>query len=293
MIGHLNFKCPIDPVEVFRYLVQLMLDLLQLLLLMLGGFASQPPEDTIVHGIGPDLTNDRQDVMRVQSLLNQVPPPVGGPETKLAVDGIFGPFTEKAIARFRKIQFGQIQNTLLPTEPAFIRLCEYFDFASIEREGPSLAWGAVVTPTFKRRLLEVAADLEIDPNFLMAAIAFETGHTFSPAIENPTSHATGLIQFLPSTARGLGTTIEDLASMTNTQQLDWVLKHFQPFRGRCNTLADVYMAILWPAAVGEENSYVFFDQELQPRAYQGNRGLDQNRDGKVTKEEAAIRLSRD
>lgn len=40
----------------------------------------------------------------------------------------------------------------------------------------------------------------------MAAMAFESGETFSPSIKNAAgSGAVGLIQFMPSTAKALGT----------------------------------------------------------------------------------------
>jgi hypothetical protein len=58
----------------------------------------------------------------------------------------------------------------------------------------------------------------------MAAMAFETGETFSPSIKNKASGATGLIQFMRSTAKGSGTTTAALAEMTAVDQLDFVEK---------------------------------------------------------------------
>ena len=54
------------------------------------------------------------------------------------------------------------------------------------------------------------------------------------------------------------------------------------------------MTILWPAAVGKPLSFVLFDKEdpNHPRRYIQNAGLDFNRDGKITKEEAANRVQR-
>jgi hypothetical protein len=72
--------------------------------------------------------------------------------------------------------------------------------------------------------------------------------------------------------------------MTAEQQLDYVYQYFVPYRGRLSTLADVYMAVLWPAAIGQPNSYTLFS--FPSTAYQQNRGLDANSDGKVTKQEA-------
>lgn len=148
-----------------------------------------------------------------------------------------------------------------------------------------VAWGAKVSPEFKSKVIELSAELECDPSHLMAAMAFETGEAFSPSIENQAgSGAVGLIQFLPSTAVGLGTTADALAKMTAEEQLVYVRKHFVGKKGKLKTLSDVYMAILYPVAVGESEDYVLFTKPST--AYTQNSGLDLNGDGTVTKEEA-------
>ena len=54
---------------------------------------------------------------------------------------------------------------------------------------------------FRNKVIEIADRLLIDPNFLMAIMSFETGATFDPKIKNAAgSGATGLIQFMPTTA---------------------------------------------------------------------------------------------
>jgi hypothetical protein len=151
-----------------------------------------------------------------------------------------------------------------------------------------LAWGARVSQAFRDHVRTIASNLGCDPDHLMAAMAFETGETFSPSIRNAAgSGATGLIQFMPSTAQALGTTTTDLAAMSAEQQLAYVEKYFAPFKGKLATLEDVYMAILWPRAVGQPNSYVLFSRSGKPKTYQQNAGLDRDGDGNVTKQEAA------
>lgn len=151
-----------------------------------------------------------------------------------------------------------------------------------------IAWGKKVSPAFKRKVIEISAELGIDPNFLMAAMAFESMRTFSPSIQNPSSKATGLIQFKPSTAKALGTSIDALKRMTPLAQLDYVRLYFLPYRGKLKDLSDLYMAILWPRAVAKPASYVLFQQGSAQ--YRQNRGLDVNTDGVVTKIEAASRV---
>lgn len=52
----------------------------------------------------------------------------------------------------------------------------------------------------------------------MVVMSFETGGSFSPSERNGIG-ATGLIQFLPGTPRGLGTTTDQLANMSSVDQL--------------------------------------------------------------------------
>jgi hypothetical protein len=161
-------------------------------------------------------------------------------------------------------------------------------FAAEAMEDMELAWGKKVSPAFKRRVIEISAELGMDPNNLMAAMAFESARTFRADIENPFSRAVGLIQFMPATAKGLGTSTPALKRMTPVAQLEFVRRYFLPQKGRLNDLNDVYMAILWPRAVGRPASYVLFVNGS--RQYSQNKGLDVNLDGVVTKAEAASRV---
>jgi hypothetical protein len=155
-----------------------------------------------------------------------------------------------------------------------------------------IAWGAKVSPAFKSKVLTIATNLNIDPDYLMACMAFETGETFSPSIKNQAgSGAVGLIQFMPDTAQKLGTTANALAKMTAVEQLDYVERYFRSLHRRISTVEDVYMAILWPAAIGRPNAVVLFRQPSI--AYAQNQGLDANGDGIVTKAEAAAPVVRE
>ena len=103
-----------------------------------------------------------------------------------------------------------------------------------------------------RGVSPIAGRLGVPADDLMACMAWETGRTFNPAVRNMAgSGATGLIQFMPSTARALGTTTDALAAMSAERQLDYVEAYFQPYRGRLRDLGDLYMAILWPRGIGQ------------------------------------------
>jgi Transglycosylase SLT domain len=151
-----------------------------------------------------------------------------------------------------------------------------------------IAWGKKVSPDFKARIIRCCERLQVNPNYLMAAIAFETGGTFSPKALNARSKATGLIQFMPRTAQGLGTTTDQLSGMTAEDQLVFVEQYLTPYKGRMETIEDTYMAILFPVAIGKPNDHVLFAEGT--KEYEQNRGLDRNKDGQVTKAEAAAQV---
>lgn len=154
--------------------------------------------------------------------------------------------------------------------------------------GRKIAWGAKVSPTFKDRVLWIEGELGLPADALMACIAWESGESFSASKKNMAgSGATGLIQFMPSTAKSLGTSTTELARMTPEDQLNYVYKYFKPFQGRLKNLGDVYMAILWPKGVGQSDSFVLFDRGA---AYRQNAGLDKNKDGKVTRGECLVKI---
>jgi hypothetical protein len=154
-----------------------------------------------------------------------------------------------------------------------------------------LAWGAKVSAAFRNKVRAIASELGTDPNFLMAAMAFETGRSFSPSQRNQAgSGAVGLIQFMPRTAGGLGTSSAALEAMTAVDQLDFVQKYLAPFRGKLHSLSDLYMAILFPVAVPKPDDFVLFSMNINPVAFRQNEGLDGNGDGKITKLEAASKV---
>lgn len=154
-----------------------------------------------------------------------------------------------------------------------------------------IAWGAKVSQEFLDKVVSISNAFGWGPlqtSYLMSCIAFETGETFSPSIKNGAgSGATGLIQFMPRTAISLGTTVDALAKMSAVQQLDFVAAYFKPYAHRVTSLPDMYMAILMPKYVSKPDSSVLFSGGT---AYRQNAGLDADKDGLITKREAAARV---
>ncbi|BDU36673.1 transglycosylase SLT domain-containing protein [Vibrio nigripulchritudo] len=266
----------------------------------------------ISSSVGLKGINKKADVEKVQEALNRASL---GPLSLLSIDGKCGPNTRHRIHWFQKeiLKFRK-PDSLIDTKGKTWKALSLFlakpkeqakGFASLfntkhyEKVEPkislsplrrSIAWGAKVSPDFKNKVVLVCKELGINPDFLMACMAFETGETFSPKIKNAAgSGATGLIQFMPSTAKGLGTTTEKLAKMTPVKQLDYVKKYFWPYRNRIKKLEDVYMAILYPAAIGKPTSHALFKKGTI--AYKQNSGFDKNKDGNITLSEISIKVS--
>lgn len=141
---------------------------------------------------------------------------------------------------------------------------------------------------FIQKVNEYSAMLGIKPDWLMQVMYKETGGTFDPAIKNfAGSGAVGLIQFMPATAKELGTTVEELAKMSNVQQLYFVYKYLKKYQARIKSFGDLYLCVFWPAAVGKPESYL-----LPLYVTRQNKGLDLNKDGRISKGEIVAWVSK-
>lgn len=148
---------------------------------------------------------------------------------------------------------------------------------------------------FAEKVITISKALGINPNWLMAAMNFESAGTFDPAIVNKRSGATGLIQFMPSTAKGLGTTVEALRLMSNVKQLDYVYKYFKPYASKLKRYIDLYLTIFFPVAVGMPGSFIIQAKKLTAEQIaKANPIFDLNRDGQLTVSEVEqVILGRD
>jgi hypothetical protein len=139
---------------------------------------------------------------------------------------------------------------------------------------------------FTEKVTKISSELGIEADWLMFVMWFES--RLNPQAVNPISGATGLIQFMPSTARSLGTTTGVLKHMSNVQQLDYVLAYLRTYKGRMKRWVDVYLAVFYPKAMGKPNYVITSDIVAKQ-----NRVFDLNRDLDITVKEieAALRKS--
>lgn len=78
---------------------------------------------------------------------------------------------------------------------------------------------------FVENVKVVANNLGIHPEDLLTVMLFETAGTLNPAIQRSDNLATGLIQFMPNTAKELNTTVGELKKMDQNEQLVYVERY--------------------------------------------------------------------
>lgn len=147
---------------------------------------------------------------------------------------------------------------------------------------------------FIAEVKEVSSRLGINPNWLMQVMYFESAGSFSPSKVNPYSGATGLIQFMPNTAIGLGTTVLQLSKMTAVQQLEYVYKYYATYKSKIKSFVDLYLTTFFPVAVGKPESFIIQTKNISAALIASqNPAFDTNKDGSITvKEITDVMLSK-
>lgn len=145
-----------------------------------------------------------------------------------------------------------------------------------------LPYSDKVSPGFLKKTDEGCAELGIKPAWLMLTMCIETARTFKASIQNPVSKATGLIQFMHATAVALGTTLKELAAMSEEEQLDYVFKYLRTYKGKMHSYVDVYLSVFYPAAVGKPDSYLLgATPEMRRKIALQNSAYDVNKDAAI------------
>lgn len=221
----------------------------------------------------------------IQARLNAL-----GAQPPLVVDGLAGPKTTAAIVAFQSakglapdgkigpLTLAALGLSTAPTVAATPSGASVASLRGIERLGPADL----------KALAATAQWLGVPVDWLAAPISFESG--FNPAAVNAASGATGLIQFMPSTARNLGTTTQALKGMTFTQQLEYVKAYFAGKRGQLHSLEDVYLAIFYPAEIGKSPTDVI--ASAGNPVYDQNAVFDTTGKGYITREDVTATIVR-
>ena len=117
---------------------------------------------------------------------------------------------------------------------------------------------------FTNKTVEISKNLDINPNRLMWIMNKESG--LNHQAKNKASWATGLIQFMPQTAKWLWTTTKKLKKMTNIEQLDYVEKYYSRYKGKITSHEDLYLATFYPYAMDKPQDYVVWSEQSNRRA---------------------------
>lgn len=126
---------------------------------------------------------------------------------------------------------------------------------------------------FLEKVKQVSDRLGINPNWLMLVMYMESN--INHRAVNPMGGATGLIQFMPFVATGLGTTVQQLLNMTNVKQLDYVELYFKRFKKYITSFTDLYLITFYPVALIQKKPDSWNFPQI---VYKYNKGLDKNGD---------------
>ncbi|QGZ14516.1 hypothetical protein [Photobacterium phage PDCC-1] len=160
-----------------------------------------------------------------------------------------------------------------------------------------LAWSERVCPEFTRIVKEWVEARGYEHHvgdYVMSIMAFESGRTFDPSIQNQGgSNAFGLIQFMAPAAQDLGYKLDEIRNMGQIEQLEKCVLPYFDMRARrkpMRNLEDFYLSVLYPAYVGKALDEVLFQEGSV--GYRQNRGLDKNKDGNILVGEIAETIYR-
>lgn len=138
---------------------------------------------------------------------------------------------------------------------------------------------------FINEVNRVARNYNIDANDLLGMMQSESG--INPQAVNRGSGATGLIQFMPNTARSLGTTTQALFQMDRAQQMAYVEKYFESVRlPRGANAGQLYAAVFLPGRM-RQNPLTTRGEKY----YNQNVGLDLDRNGDISQQDLIRRVS--
>jgi hypothetical protein len=132
---------------------------------------------------------------------------------------------------------------------------------------------------FIKEVERVSSKYGFSPGALIGLMQSESG--VNPQSVNSKSGATGLIQFIPATARALGTSTDALHRMNRAQQMKYVDAFFSPYASglRGASAGKLYAYVFLPGRAGRQSGILTENPE---KYYTDNRGLDVNRDGRIT-----------
>ena len=170
------------------------------------------------------------------------------------------------------------------------------DSADIKFSGSKVIIGSAI----QKRIKQIASKINCDYKDLLGLIYCESSFRTVPKNWNGKS-AVGLIQFTNinikdlNSVYGANLTKEKIAAMSPLEQLDWAeksllrAKQIAGFSNSHRLSASELYAINYAPAYAKRKAYV---TKKGDGLYEGNSGLDLNKDGKITHDELAQKIKR-
>lgn len=163
-------------------------------------------------------------------------------------------------------------------------------------------------PAFLRKLTVELLALGVDPNAALSVMKHESNFKAGAKNEQIVDGkkkliAGGLIQWINSTAKAYGTTLDELLQLDAMGQLPYVVRYWEtmaktfPSRKGRWTPEQALRAVFFPSSVGKPDNHVIGRKDAEPKddsdasakaarfirlIYEQNRGLDKNKDGLIT-----------
>jgi len=136
---------------------------------------------------------------------------------------------------------------------------------------------AMDDPEFNTALDKYSKQYGINKEWVNRLIELESGGK-PTAQAGGDSSATGIIQMIESSAHRVGTSTKELMKMTPTEQLPYAFKYWDQFKGKIKQPSDLYVANMYPAALGKPDDY-----RLSDNVYNSiNKKLDKEGKGYLT-----------
>lgn len=165
-----------------------------------------------------------------------------------------------------------------------------------------LAWGKMApSRAFLEKVVLIADEVGTDPSFLLTQFWGESGFnpqahlnsskgamksSVDPTTIGKSTIGGGLFGLMRQWAKpAVGVAFDDFMHMDALEQLDYARKFYLGAKGKLKTMNDVFIYTFYPAALGKKDSYVIA-RKGEP-TYDQNKHFDTNKDGDITKGEAA------
>lgn len=221
------------------------------------------------------ISNDVADIQQVLVALGYK---IGstGPKRD-GVDGVNGNLTRAAIGKFQGEQNITVDQKIGPETVAALNKViadrqlhlahsdidphakRVLDKANANDNGEKVTANNIADihdETFREKLIKVADNLRIAPAALWKVIKFEShGNPTQVNTSKKTTNATGLIQFTPDTANGMGYTVGDIKKMSAVDQLDLVYQFYKGIKPG-STAEQLYLKTILPAFAYKDNDFV-------------------------------------